>query len=264
MSKMFDSMRRAEDERRKSAEGEKKPVESAEPSAQRTPRMPVDGLGSERLARNTEFSDELLRQLGILRNSIEVELAGKTKRVILFTSAMAGEGTTTIAANFAKILALQGGERVLVCEMNARRPAFSDVFSTNGESGITEYFTSGNGLAELVQRTEEDALGVLHVGHQDATVIQLHLNKVFPRLLAEALKNFDTVIVDAPPVLSAPETPPMAEFVDGVVLVVQSGKTKREAVVRAIDSIKNFNGKMLGVVLNRKRYYIPDFIYRRI
>jgi capsular exopolysaccharide synthesis family protein len=202
--------------------------------------------------------------LGILRNSIEIELAGKTKRVIMFTSSMPGEGTTMIAANFAKVLSLQGDERVLVCEMNARRPAFSEVFSTNGDSGITEYFTSGNGLAQLVQRNKTDDLGVLHVGHQDATIIQLHLNKVFPRLLAEALKDFDTVIIDAPPVLSSPETPPMAEFVDGVVMVVYSGKTKREAVARAIDSIKNFNGKLLGVVLNRKRYYIPGFIYRRI
>ncbi len=261
MSKMFDSMRRAEDERRKRAEDSKSTAESV---TQQTPRPSASRENTHRVAETAGFSDELLRQLGILRNSIEVELAGKTKRVILFTSAMGGEGTTTIAANFAKILAMQGDERVLVCEMNARRPTFSDVFSTNGESGITEYFTSGNGLAELVQRTEEDALCVLHVGHQDATVIQLHLNKVFPRLLAEALKNFDTIIVDAPPVLSAPETPPMAEFVDGVVMVVHSGRTKREAVARAIESIKNFNGRMLGVVLNRKRYYIPDFIYRRI
>ena len=257
MSKMFDSMRRAEDERRKRAQGSA-PEEASKPPVQR------DTHEAGRVVNSTEFSDELLRQLGILRNSIEVELAGKTKRVIMFTSSMPGEGTTTIAANFAKILALQGSERVLVCEMNARRPAFSEVFSTNGESGITEYFVSGNGLAELVQRNEVDDLGVLHVGHQDATIIQLHLNKVFPRLLAEALKNFDTVIVDAPPVLSSPETPPMAEFVDGVVLVVHSGKTKREAVARAIESINNFKGKMLGVVLNRKRYYIPGFIYRRI
>jgi protein-tyrosine kinase len=258
MSKMFDSMRRAEGERRKHAERSESPVESAAPPVARESAEPA------RIRHTTEFSDELLRQLGMLRNAIEVELAGKTKRVILFTSSMPGEGTTTIAANFAKVLALQGNERVLVCEMNARRPAFSEVFSTNGESGITEYFASGNGLAQLVQRTKDDGLGVLHVGHQDATIIQLHLKQVFPRLLAEALKSFDTIIVDAPPVLSSPETPPMAEFVDGVVMVVHSGKTKREAVARAIESIKNFNGKMLGVVLNRKRYYIPGFIYRRI
>ena len=258
MSKMFDSMRRAEDDRRKNAKRSESPAKSAAPPVAREPVQPA------RIRHTTEFSDELLRQLGMLRNAIEVELAGKTKRVILFTSSMPGEGTTTIAANFAKVLALQGNERVLVCEMNARRPAFSEVFSTNGESGITEYFASGNGLAQLVQRTEDDGLGVLHVGHQDATVIQLHLKQVFPRLLAEALKSFDTIIVDAPPVLSSPETPPMAEFVDGVVMVVHSGKTKREAVSRAIESIKNFNGKLLGVVLNRKRYYIPGFIYRRI
>jgi Mrp family chromosome partitioning ATPase len=95
-------------------------------------------------------------------------------------------------------------------------------------------------------------------------VIQLHLNAVFPRMLEEALKTYDTVVIDAPPVISAPETPPMAGFVDGVVLVVQAGKTKREVVLRALQSLANFKGRVLGVVLNRKRYYIPEFIYKRI
>jgi protein-tyrosine kinase len=49
-----------------------------------------------------------------------------------------------------------------------------------------------------------------------------------------------------------------------VVLVVQSGKTKREVVQRSLDMIAQFDGDVLGVVLNRKKYYIPDFIYRRL
>jgi Mrp family chromosome partitioning ATPase len=52
--------------------------------------------------------------------------------------------------------------------------------------------------------------------------------------------------------------------VDGVVLVVHCGRTKRETVERSIKQVQQFRGKVLGVVLNRKRYYIPDFIYRRL
>jgi Mrp family chromosome partitioning ATPase len=107
-------------------------------------------------------------------------------------------------------------------------------------------------------------LDVLHVGRLDATVIQLHLNAVFPRLLEEALRSYDTIIIDAPPIISAPEAAPMTAFADGVVLVVQAGKTKREVVARAMGSIANFKGRIIGVVLNRKRYYIPGFIYKRI
>ena len=72
------------------------------------------------------------------------------------------------------------------------------------------------------------------------------------------------VIVDAPPVVLCPETLPLAPFVDGVVLVVHSGRTKRETVQRSIKQLQQIQGRVLGIVLNRKRYFIPDFIYRRL
>jgi protein-tyrosine kinase len=257
VSRIFDSMRKAEDERRRRAAERIAGGRTEDVS----PRVSEE---SPRVVRAVEVPEGSLRELGMLRNAVEVALAGKKKRTILFTSAMHGEGTTSVAASYASILALEGRERVLVCEMNARRPAFSDVFSTNGDAGITEYFLSGMSLESLVQQAEASRLDVLHAGRQDATVIQLHLNAVFPRLLEEALRSYDTVVIDAPPVISSPETPPMSGFVDGVVMVVHAGKTKREVVLRAIDSITSFKGRVLGVVLNRKRYYIPDFIYKRI
>lgn len=257
MSRIFDSIRRAEAERRKRG-----PRPASEGQIERPPAELTESSG--RVARPGGVPEGLLRQLGMLRNSIEVALAEKKKRAILFTSAMEGEGTTTVATSYARIVALEGRQRILVCEMNARRPAFSGVFSTNGDAGITEYFLSGGALSALVQRSEPDGLDVLHIGRGGATVIQLHLEHVLPRLLEEALRVYDTVILDAPPVNSSPETPPMAAFVDGVVMVVHAGKTKREVVQRALGSISSFKGNVLGVVLNRKRYHIPDFIYRRI
>ena len=104
----------------------------------------------------------------------------------------------------------------------------------------------------------------MHVGVADATQIQIHLEREFPHLMQEALKSYDTVIIDAPPIVLSPETPPLAPFVDGVVLVVHSGRTKRETIDRSIKQIRQFQGRVLGVVLNRKRYYIPRFIYRRL
>lgn len=256
MSRIFDSMRKAEEVRRRSAQlrAEGAEVEHPEPRFGDTPRT----------AHPAGVTKEFFRELGMLRNAVEVALSGKSKRVILFTSAMSGEGTTTVATSYAKLAAMEGRERILVCEMNARRPSFSAVFSTNGDAGITDYFASKIDLSSLIQRSERDELDVLHVGRQDATVIQLHLNAVFPRLLEEAFRSYDTVIVDAPPIINSPESAPMTAFADGVVLVVHAGKTKREVVARAMGSIANFKGHVIGVVLNRKKYYIPGFIYKRI
>ncbi|MFQ5511642.1 MAG: tyrosine-protein kinase family protein [Candidatus Krumholzibacteriia bacterium] len=253
MSKMFDSLKWAEGRRRKSVSRPPEPAPQPKREAAVEPRV-VDTTG---------LPDEFINELGALRNSLEGVFT-REKRSILFASAASGEGTTTIAANFAWFLSMQGMGRVLLCEMNARRPAFTSLFAINGNVGTTDYFASPHDLMSLVQRPHGGGMGVVHAGGRDPTVIQLRLKQVMPRLVAEALQHYDTVIIDAPPVISCPETPAMTGFVDGVVLVVQAERTRREVVLRSMESIANFQGNVLGVVLNRKKYYIPEFLYRRI
>ena len=83
-------------------------------------------------------------------------------------------------------------------------------------------------------------------------------------LLATVSGQFDWVIVDGPPVLEAPEAVDLAPLVDGAVIVVRSGHTKRPVALRAADLLRKSGVRILGSVLNRRRLEIPDFIYRRI
>ncbi len=82
--------------------------------------------------------------------------------------------------------------------------------------------------------------------------------------MTEARSTYGTVIIDAPPVIGSPEALSMTAAVDGVIVVAQCEKTKREIVRRSLNMITQFGGNTLGVVLNRKKYYIPGFIYKRI
>ncbi|MCZ6766687.1 MAG: CpsD/CapB family tyrosine-protein kinase [bacterium] len=270
MSRMFDDLRKARQRRRKitkrskSAEVPNPPasralaegISAAVSTAVEEPRVAVGMKG--------EIAKDFVKELGMLRNSLEPIFEQDECCSLLFTSAANGEGTTTIATNFARFLAMQGMTRVLVVEMNARNPAFASEFSMNGDRGVTDYFTSRTELTSLVQPLEGINLDVLHIGTPEPTTIQVNLSKVFPRFMAEARRHYDTVIIDAPSIINFPETPAMAPHVSGVVLVVHTRKTKREVVQRAMDAIRNFDGRILGVVLNRKRYYIPNFIYKRI
>jgi Mrp family chromosome partitioning ATPase len=206
----------------------------------------------------------MLRELGILRNSLESKLDRKSGRVLMFTSAMHEEGVTTLALAYARLLALQGDQRIVLIELNARTPALASRLGLTAAEGVTHYFTSRRPFASLVQRPAGEAFDVVHVGLPDATLIQINLEREFPHLMEEALQSYDTVVIDAPPVVTCPETPPLAPFVDGVALVVHTGRTKRETVERSIKQIQQFQGRVLGVVLNRKRYYIPRFIYRHL
>ena len=252
MSKMFDALRWAEDQRRRI-------------STRIQDVSPIQRPGGVRaVLSGGHVSPGLLRELGVLRNSLETVFNGKDVRSIMFVSAAPGEGTTTIATSFAHFLSMQGMKRTLTVELNARRPSFADVFSINGDAGITDYFIGESDLRSLVRHAEGSDVPVMQVGKKDPSIIQLHLQTVFPNFLRDAHQHYDTLIIDAPPAISCPESPPMAGFVDGVVVVVHAGKTKREVVQRAFDSIKQFNGNILGVVLNRRRFYIPNFLYKRI
>jgi protein-tyrosine kinase len=269
---MFDALRRAESERRRKQE-DATPAPVAAPGASsarepaaapvlvapaRAPLRHIPAAGAE------AFAGEMLRELGILRNSLEARLEKKSRRVLMFTSAMHDEGVTSLALAYARLLAMHGEHRVLLIELNARTPALASLLGLPSREGVTHYFSAGRPLATLALRPAGEGFDVVHVGEPDATQIQINLERAFPHLIEEALQSYDTVIVDAPPVVLCPETPPLSPFVDGVVLVVHSGRTKRETVDRSIKQIQQFQGRVLGVVLNRKRYYIPHFIYRRL
>jgi protein-tyrosine kinase len=255
VSKIFDSLKRAEAERKNRA---KQTEAGSNITPIRTASVTPAGVDTN------GFPEDLLRQLGILKNAVDSILKGKERKTIVFTSAVSGEGTTTIGSSFARLLALQGGGRVLLCEMNARNPALKKLFGLNGDLGITDFFSGERNLPAVVHTTREANLDVIPIGKEDPALIQIHLQNVFPELARQASAIYETVIFDAPAIVNSPETAPMAAHVDGVVLVVHSGKTKREVVQRSIETIHRSDGAVLGVVLNRKKYYIPEFLYKRI
>jgi Mrp family chromosome partitioning ATPase len=256
---MFDSLRRAEAARRKKTVVAKDP---GEPQAEGT--ITAGPIVTQGIGRLEGVPDEFVRELGILRNSVEAALGKKEKRTLLFVGSTPEEGTTTLVSGFAELLSVQSREKILLIEMNARRPSLKWKFRLSSENGVTHYFSGQRSLESILQKTHSGGYDVAHVGDKDPAKIQLHLELMFPKLIQEARKLYDTILIDAPPVIGSPETPPLTSFVDGTVLVVRSGKTKREIVLRSLNMIGQFEGRVLGVVLNRKKYYIPDFIYRRI
>jgi protein-tyrosine kinase len=260
---MFESLRRA-DAARKGKLARPAPAPEPEEPTFDPPTIvepTVPGVGQL-----DGFPEGFLRELGNLKNSLESALGKTGKRTIVFASSIRGEGTTTVVSSLAKLLSLQVTAKsgVLLIEMNAHRPSLQRKLGLRSAAGATHFMEGRKTLDAVVQRSPQGSFDVIHVGENDPVIVQLYLDRMFPLLLRSALQRYDTVLIDAPPIVSSPETPPMTGFADGVVLVVHCGKTKREIAQRSMTMVGQFDARVLGVVLNRKKYYIPDFIYQRI
>lgn len=254
MSKIFDALRKAE--KNKSGHPRKK-------GRGRVRREPGPEAESTFLR---GVDENFKRGLMTLRNSIDSELKNNDYRVIMFTSAVAGEGKTTIVAFLARMLALGETDRVLLVDCAVANPEIHTLFGLENDRGILNYLSGSAPLEEVIRNVDDGVLDVVTTGpRRGADIIQPLFNSDKMSTFIHATREmYDYVLIDTSAVLEAPETPIIGSYATGTVIVVQSGRTKREVIKRAMLMIEKLDGRFLGTVLNRKKYYIPEFIYRRV
>lgn len=193
------------------------------------------------------------RELTTLRIGLEAALEDKLPRVVAFTSSQVGEGTSTVAADFAMLLAGDGRQRVLLLDLNARRPVLEQRLIPAAEGPTTPFRgAGGDSPLQLVPIEPEHR----ERGFVPPARVEAVIHGLGPRA--------DWVILDAPPVLDAPEAAELATLADGVVLVVEAGSAKRPVIARAAELLRKSGARLIGSVLNRRRLEIPEFLYRRI
>jgi len=207
--------------------------------------------------------DEVVREMTALRIGLESALEASQTRVVMFLGSMAGEGVTTVATQFASVIAADGRGRTLLLDAQPRtggepRPGRAGLRAGKAPHAGRAREASGTPAARgglpLSVATLDDEVR-LAGGRAPAAV------RAF---FATVSERFDWVVVDGAPVLESPESVDLAPLVDGVVLVIRSGRTKRQVVIRAVDLLRKSGARVLGTVLNRRRFEIPDFIYRRV
>jgi protein-tyrosine kinase len=254
VSKIFDALRKAE--MRKSA-----------PSRTKGKVHDRRGQGDDSEARFLQGIDEnFKRGLMTLRNSIDSELKNSDFRVIMFSSAIAGEGKTTIAAFLARLLALGEADRVLLVDCAVVNPELHTLFGLQNDKGILDFLSGSASIEEIIKSVDEGVLDVVTSGpRRGADITQPLFNSEKMTTFIRAVREmYDYVLIDTSAILEAPETAIIGSYATGTVMVVQSGRTKREVIKRAMMTIEKLGGRFLGTVLNRKKYYIPEFIYRRV
>ena len=190
----------------------------------------------------------------------------KPLKTILVTSSLPGEGKSFIATNLASIFS-QVNERVILIDVDMRRPKLYKLFSIEQKPGLSAFLTGNASLESIVRTTPFPNLSIITSGTIPPNPSELLSSGKIRDLLEELKSKFDRIIIDSPPALNVADTHLLASNVDGVVLVVKGASTRLEAVVGAKNKILESKGKLIGAVVNNinpvkeDRYYYYQYYY---
>ncbi|MBY0063434.1 MULTISPECIES: CpsD/CapB family tyrosine-protein kinase [Priestia] len=214
-----------------------------------------------RLLSHNSPKDPVAEQYRTIRTNIQFSDADQDIKSIVLTSTGPGEGKSTTASNLATVYAQQG-LRVLLIDADLRKPTAHYTFRLENHVGLTNVLTKQSTLGQAVQATEVQDLSLLTSGPIPPNPAELLASNNMTELLKEMKAQFDMVIFDTPPVLAVADAQILANQVDGSILVVSSGKTDKEAAVKAKELLLKANAKVLGAVLNnRKMEEGSDYYY---
>jgi len=175
---------------------------------------------------------------------------GAGDRPLVVTSTIPNEGKTTVAINLALAMAL-AGERVVLVDADLRRPSVASILNLNGRTGLTNVLRGSMRLDNVLQTWGIDSpFSVLPSGSIPPNPTELIGSGAMRALLAELALRFDRVVIDAPPVLVAPDAGILSGETDAAIMVVGMGRITREQFTRSLEVLAVAGSRPLGLVLN--------------
>jgi polysaccharide biosynthesis transport protein len=191
----------------------------------------------------------------ILRTNVQFASIDKELNSVLVTSAEPTEGKTTIASNLAVVFA-QSGRKTMLIDADLRRPNLHKKFNINNSRGLTSIFYQRISYNidndDLVIKSPIENLQVLTTGKLPPNPSEILASSKMKHLIERITKETEMVIIDSPPVLAVTDAVVLSPLVDGVLIVVASGKTSVTAARNMIEQLERSNAKILGVVLKFK------------
>ncbi len=209
-------------------------------------RKPEDALITLQHPRSPTAEDYRTLRTNLRYSGIE-----NPSGALLITSANPGEGKTTTAANLAIAMA-QAGKRVVLVDADLRRPGVHTLFGMSNQLGLSSLFLEDNvPLSRAIQPTAVPGLRVLPSGDPPPNPAEILESRRMTDILSQLRAESDMVIIDSPPLLVVADANILASRCSGALLVIDSGRTRTEALRRVSENLLHSKVKVLGVVLNR-------------
>jgi len=229
--------------------------------------VPALSATDARLLPKMKGLDPAAESYRVLRTNIHFAAVDAPVRTLLVTSSNPGEGKSTTAANLAFAMALDG-KKVILVDTDLRRPSLHKLLGLKSVPGVTDVLLGHTTLNEaLVENEDLPNLKTMTAGSTPPNPSELLNSRTFRNLVNEMSNRADIVIFDSPPVLVTADAPILASQLDGTVLVVETGQTKKTALRRSVQLLRQARANVLGAAYNKMRaqdggdYYYYQYHY---
>lgn len=222
--------------------------------------------GSTRLLTSLPANSHVAEAYRALRSTIGFASIDAPLRRMLVTSSSKGEGKSVTSVNLATAMAMDG-KRVILVDADLRRPNVHRLMQLPSSPGLSEVLVGMRSLDDAIQQTEVENLRVVCAGPIPPNPAELLNSRAFDHLLEELDERADIVIFDSPPCIPVTDPLIIASRMDGVVLVLQVGQTRKAAVKHAQELLLRARARVIGVVFNRVQqrkngyYYYHNYYY---
>jgi capsular exopolysaccharide synthesis family protein len=199
-----------------------------------------------------------------LAQSIFLAAGPTPPRVVMFAAIDSGSGCSEVCAQTAEVLASNVAGLVCLVDANLRAPSLPEFFGVSNHHGLADSLRATGSIRDFAKKLRAPNLFLLSCGSLAADSTTLINSELMKARVAELRKEFDYVLIDSPPLNIYSDGIVLGQLSDGVVVVLEANSTRREAALRVAEGLRAKRVRVLGAVLNKRTFPIPDSLYHRL
>jgi len=204
----------------------------------------------------TQFYENLCDKIFLL-------LKEKKLKSLLITSSLPQDGTSTIVANMGICFSQKLNQKTLLIDANFRNSHLHNIFATDKAPGLANILEGSSNVDKLIKNIYTD-LSVIPAGSTTTNPIILLDKYRMSTSIKQIIEKYDVVIIDCPDLKNYKDSAVISSFVDGVVILMNEGKTRYPVILNSIKPLIQQKANILGVILNKRNFVIPKAIYKRL
>lgn len=238
----------------------------AEPKSKVRPRVQVWGVGGNgHKKRELSPLDEVAHEESIkLVQRVFMLQTLEAPRVVVFAGVARGSGCSSVCSAAARTLANNVTGSVCLVDANLRSPSLAQLFRIPNHPGLTDALREEEPIRSFAEQVEFENLWLISSGSDSEESLSLLNSNHVKARIAELRSEFDYVLVDAPALTHYADAVTLGQLSDGLVLILEANATRREAASAVTQNLRASQIRILGAVLNKRTFPIPDLLYRRV